>query len=315
MHGFINLNKPLGLSSAQAVERVKKILRSSLRAEGEAIQPGLPRRSAPRNDIKIGHAGTLDPLASGVLVLALGEATKLVNYAQDAQKAYEFTATWGEARDTDDAEGAVVATSDKRPAQAEIEAILPQFTGEIMQAPPAFSAIKMGGKRAYAMARAGEAPEMQARPVRVDRLQVTGDRGQKDSHATSFFIECGKGTYIRSLARDMGQQLGVYGYVSMLRRVGVGKFGISDAISLDKLEEMVHKGDLGFLKPPQWVLDDILAFTLNEAEAGMLKRGQAIEKHPALASDQIVACVLGGTLIAVGRTDARFLKPERVFNL
>ncbi len=293
MHGFINLDKPLHMSSAQAVDQVKKQLRRITK------------------DFKIGHAGTLDPLASGVLVLAVGEATKLVNYAQDAPKEYAFTATWGQERSTDDAEGEVVQTSDKRPTLAEIEAILPQFIGDIQQTPPAFSAIKMGGKRAYAMARAGEAPEMVARGVRVDSLAISS----QNPDAATFLCACGKGTYIRSLARDMGRVLGVYGYVSMLRRTKVGKFHENNAISLEKLEELVHKGDLGFIEPPQVVLDDILAIQLNEAEAGMLRRGQCFEKTASLASERLVACLLGDKLIALARTDARFVKPERVFNI
>jgi len=294
MHGWINLDKPLHMSSAHAVDRVKKQLRKV------------------KKDFKIGHAGTLDPLASGVLVLAVGEATKLINYAMDSAKIYEFTATWGEERTTDDAEGEAVQTSDLRPTREAIEAILPAYQGEIMQAPPIFSAIKMEGRRAYDMARAGELPEMLPRPVRVDSLTI---KAFDNAQETSFLCHSGKGLYIRSLARDMGRQLGVYGYVSMLRRTGVGKFRENNAISLEKIEEMVHKGDLGFIKPPQSVLDDILAFQLSEAEAGALKRGQAISKPTHLASDILVACLLGETLVAMGRTDASFVKPERVFNI
>lgn len=295
LHGFIALDKPLGMSSAAAVNRVKHLLGKKT---------------------KIGHAGTLDPLASGVLVLALGEATKLVHYAQDAPKEYAFTTTWGQERSTDDAEGEVVATSDKRPTLAEIEAMLPQFIGDIQQAPPAFSAIKMGGKRAYAMARAGESPEMLARGVWVEQLIVNGGQGDGEwLHSSTFLCGCGKGTYIRSLARDMGRVLGVYGYVSMLRRTKVGKFPLEDAISLEKLEELVHKDDLGFIRPPQSVLDDILAYRVSEVEAAMLRCGQCFEKPTSLASDILVACVLGEKLIALGRTDARFVRPERVFNI
>lgn len=247
LNGFINLDKPLNMSSARAVDAVKRLL--------------------PRGT-KIGHAGTLDPLASGVLVLAVGKATKLIQHVQDAPKEYVFTATWGAERSTDDMEGEITITSDKRPTLAEIEAILPKFTGEIMQAPPAFSAIKIDGKRAYALARAGQAPEMKERMVRVDQLSVipaeAGIYSRMDSHLrgsdeTTFRVVCGKGTYIRSLARDMGRELGVYAYVSMLRRTRVGIFDENSAISLENLEKLVHKGDLGFLREPQAVLDDILA--------------------------------------------------------
>lgn len=310
MHGWITLDKPLHMSSAFAVDKVKKQLRTI------------------KKDFKIGHAGTLDPLASGVLVLAVGEATKLISYAQDAAKSYDFTATWGEERDTDDGEGTAVQTSDKRPTQAEIEAILPRFVGDIMQAPPAFSAIKMGGKRAYALARAGDAPEMKERQVRVFSLSRAESRdldpfagdpsatlrfAQDKQQVTAFSVDCGKGTYIRSLARDMGRELGVYGYVSMLRRTKVGKFNENSAISLEKLEELVHKGDLGFIEPPQKVLDDILAIQLSGAEAVTLKRGQPIQKT--IPADEIVVCLLNDTLVALGRSDGSFVKPERVFNI
>lgn len=244
LNGFINLDKPLNMSSALAVDVVKRIL--NLKKLG----------------IKIGHAGTLDPLATGVLVLAVGKATKRIQEVQDALKQYEFTVTWGEERNTDDGEGEVVATSDKRPTLADIEAILPEFTGDIMQTPPVYSAIKMGGKRAYDMARAGETVEMKARMVRVlslsraeprDLQQVEGDpstslRSAQDKfNTTTFKVTCSKGTYIRSLAHDFGRKLGVYGYVSMLRRTAVGSFRANDAISLENLEELVHKGDLSFI--------------------------------------------------------------------
>ncbi len=294
MHGWINLDKPLGMSSAFAVDRVKKIL--NLRKLG----------------LKIGHGGTLDPLATGVLPLAVGEATKLIPYAMDAAKAYSFTVAWGAERNTDDMEGEVTKTSDKRPSVADIEAVLPQFTGEIMQVPPAFSAIKQAGVRAYEAARGGEEMTLEARTVRVDELSV---QVADSADETTFLCRCGKGTYIRSLARDMGRVLGVYGYVSMLRRVTVGKFIENSAISLEKLEDLVHKGDLGFINPPQTVLDDILAYRLDEKEAALLKRGQWFEKPSSLASGSIIACIHGETLVAIARTDARLVKPERVFNI
>jgi tRNA pseudouridine55 synthase len=294
MHGWINLDKPYGMSSAFAVDRAKKELRKITR------------------DFKIGHGGTLDPLATGVLPLAVGEATKLIPFVMDAAKAYAFTVTWGEERNTDDMEGVVTQTSDSRPARSDIEAILPEFTGEIQQLPPAFSAIKVDGVRAYDAARAGEALELKPRTVRVDSLNI---QGSDNVNETTFLCHCGKGTYIRSLARDMGRRLGVYGYVSMLRRIKVGKCTENDAISLDKLEELVHKNDLGFLTPPQAMLDDILAISLSAEEAATLKRGQWIEKPPSLASGTLVACMLGGDLVAIAKADARFLKTERVFNI
>lgn len=312
LNGWITLDKPLGMSSAFAVDKVKKQLRTITK------------------NFKIGHAGTLDPLASGVLVLAVGEATKLIQFAMDAPKEYIFTATWGEERDTDDGEGLAVATSETRPTTEEIEALLPRFTGPIQQVPPPFSAIKVGGQRSYDRARAGEAVELKARDVTIfslfraqsrDLPPADGDpsaalRSAQDKvNETIFLTHCSKGTYIRSLARDMGRELGCYGYVSMLRRTRVGKLTENDAISLEKLSEMVHKGDLGFLTPPQAMLDDILAISLNAEETKQLKTGGWLPKPPELPSDQPVACLFEGYLVAIARIDAAFLKPVRVFNI
>jgi len=312
MHGWINLDKPLNMTSARAVDAVKYML----------------KRAGVLGKSKIGHGGTLDPLATGVLPLALGEATKLIPYAMDAAKAYAFTVTWGEERTTDDAEGEIVKKSDKGTSLTEIQAILSKYTGEIEQMPPAFSAIKVDGKRAYDMARAGEVVELKARTVRVDQLAVSSWQLEDSKQAadmptancqllaaTTFLCHCGKGTYIRSLARDMGRDLGVFGYVSMLRRVKVGKLNENNAISLDKLEEMVHKGDFGFLRPPQDMLDDILAIPLNAEETAKLKSGQWLSKPTSLHSGTIVACMSGEVLIAMARIDGPFLKAERVFNI
>lgn len=185
INGWIVLDKPSGITSAHAVNKVKRIL----------------------NPEKIGHAGTLDPLASGILPLALGEATKTVAFMMDAGKAYFFTVKWGAETDSDDSDGTVTRTSDKRPSREEIEKILANFVGEIDQTPPSYSAIKVEGKRAYELARAGETPEMKSRKVRVDSLEIQSH----DGDSSSFVCHCGKGTYIRSLARDMGQLLGCYG--------------------------------------------------------------------------------------------------------
>lgn len=287
--GWLVLDKPLNMSSAHAVDVVKRIMRP----------------------MKIGHAGTLDPLATGILPLALGEATKLSQFGMDSSKAYSFEVTWGAERDSDDMEGEVTITSEKRPSQAEIEALLPQFVGLIQQAPPAYSAIKIDGKRAYAMARAGEAPEMKLREVRVDSLTIV----HHDLDRTVFHCECGKGTYIRSLGRDMGRVLGCYGHISMLRRTRVGNFSENDAISLEKLEEIVHKGDLGLLKPPQAMLDDILAINLSEAEAALLMRGMPITNPSQLADESLVVCEKDGVLVAMAKVSGSSVKPIRVFNL
>lgn len=317
MHGFLILDKPTGITSAHAVAKVKRLLKPS----------------------KIGHAGTLDPLASGVLPLALGEATKVISYMVDASKAYTFTATWGEQRDTDDLEGKPTATSDNRPTREHIEALLPQFTGPILQTPPNYSAIKVDGKRAYDMARGGEALELKPREVQVDSLIISSslvgeDQGGGElsttsymesypppnplpegegANKTTFLCHCGKGTYIRSLARDMGLALGCFGHISALRRVKVGKFTENHAISLEVLGEMVHKDDLGFLLPVESVLDDIPAFEVTLDQAALLKRGQFIPTpHPDCESASVMC---RGTLVAMAVVSQGMMRPVRVFNL
>ena len=286
MHGWLILDKPSGITSAHAVAKVKRLLK-----------PG-----------KIGHAGTLDPLASGVLPLALGEATKTVGYMMDASKAYLFTVLWGSETDSDDSQGKVTLTSPNRAALSQIEAILPEFIGQIDQAPPSYSAIKIDGKRAYALAREGHAPEMKARKVRVDSLEMT----EQNAESTSFICHCGKGTYVRSLARDMGRRLGCYGHIVALRRIKVGKFTENHAISLEKLEEMVHKGDLGFFQPVTSALDDIPAVTLTANQATWLKQGQSVENS---GMNGTVKLLCDGKLIAIGDAAGGRITPRRVFNL
>ncbi|MBY0407290.1 MAG: tRNA pseudouridine(55) synthase TruB, partial [Rickettsiales bacterium] len=249
VHGWIILDKPSGITSAHAVAKVKRLLKAE----------------------KIGHAGTLDPLASGVLPLALGEATKTVTYMMDTTKLYSFTATWGQERDTDDSEGQVVAESAERPKKEDILYVLGQFVGPLKQTPPVYSAIKMDGKRAYAMARAGEEVVMEARDVTVFRLELS----DYAPDSASFICECSKGTYIRSLARDMGRALACLGYISALRRLKVGNFGESDAISLEGLEEMVHN-PATYLRPVESALDDILAWDITPDQALELKMGRSI---------------------------------------
>ncbi len=248
MNGWINLDKPLDMTSARVVAKVKWLLYQ------------LPKKDSEKRKIKIGHAGTLDPMASGILPLAVGKATKTVQYMMDAGKTYEFTVTWGQERATDDAEGEVTATSDNRPSEAEILAIIPQFIGDISQTPPNYSAIKLGGKRAYDLARTGQAMDIKSRQVFVKSLEIQKPTTDHRLLTTDFICYCGKGTYIRSLARDMGRVLGCYGYISALRRTQVGKFTESSAISLEILENMVHKGCLDFLLPVETPLDDILAW-------------------------------------------------------
>jgi tRNA pseudouridine55 synthase len=252
VHGWLNLDKPIGMTSTQALGRVRRIL----------------------NAQKLGHAGTLDPLATGILPIALGEATKTIPYAQDADKVYRFTVQWGEARDTDDCEGDVTDTSPNRPARAEVEALIPRFVGDIEQTPPRFSAIKIDGQRAYDLARAGEAVEIKSRTVSVYTLNLL----ETTDDTAIFELECGKGTYVRSIARDMGQILGCFGHVSALRRLAVGGFTEEDAISLDVFEKMMQSATPDqVLHPVETVLDDIPALAMTDAEISRIRQGQTLK--------------------------------------
>jgi tRNA pseudouridine55 synthase len=216
VHGWVVLDKPVGMTSTQAVGAIKRLFKSKT----------------------AGHAGTLDPLASGCLPVAMGEATKTVPFVMDGRKSYRFTVRWGEERDTDDAEGRVTGRSDRRPGRAEIEALLPAFTGAILQVPPQYSAIKVAGERAYDLARDGEAVELKARPVQIDRLTLLA---VPDAERAEFEAECGKGTYVRSLARDMGRALGCLGHIEALRRQSVGGMGAETMISLEQLSHLCDR--------------------------------------------------------------------------
>jgi len=252
VHGWLNLDKPQGLTSTQAIGRVRRILDAQ----------------------KLGHAGTLDPLATGILPIALGEATKTIPYAQDADKVYRFTVKWGEARNTDDCEGEVTATSDKRPTEAEIRAIIPRFIGEIEQIPPQFSAIKIDGQRAYDLARAGEDVAIKPRTVTVYELEMVA----YTPDSAVFELECGKGTYVRAIARDMGQILGCFGHVTALRRLAVGGFTEEDAISLDEFEKIMQSASPDqVLLPVETVLDDIPALAMTDAEISRIRQGQTLK--------------------------------------
>lgn len=251
IHGWINLHKPVGVTSTQALGIVKR-----------ALKP-----------MKAGHGGTLDPLADGVLPICLGEATKTVNFAMDAMKIYEFEITWGEQRSTDDAEGEVLASSDARPTLTAIEALLTEFTGDIEQIPPQFSAIKVDGERAYDIARDGEQIELKSRAVYIEILSVV----KHESDTTRFTCTCGKGTYIRSLARDMGLKVGCYGYISALTRTAVGPLTLESAISLDIFKEMIdNTPDYNVMLPIETVLDDIPVLALKEQEAQRLRNGNPL---------------------------------------
>ena len=296
VHGWVILDKPYGMTSTQAVGKLRFLF----------------------NAEKAGHGGTLDPLATGLLPIALGEATKTVSHAMDGRKIYRFTARWGEERSTDDLEGEVTATSGTRPTQSEIEHILPRFTGEIMQAPPAFSAIKVDGERAYDLARVGEAVDLAPRPVLIEVLTLVE---ATPDHAT-FEVTCGKGTYIRSLARDMGRALGTAAHVSMLRRVAVGPFTEAHMISLENLTELSHKapgGDAmkGALLPIETVLDGIPALAVDEEKARRLKLGQPVLLRGANApiAEDAVLVTCGGKPVGIGQISEGTLKPKRLFNL
>ncbi len=303
VNGWIILDKSSGMTSTDAVNRVRRLF----------------------NAEKAGHAGTLDPLATGILPIALGEATKTIPYIQDAAKLYRFAAVWGEARNTDDAEGVVTHTSDKRPTDAEITAILPRFTGEIDQVPPKFSAIKINGERAYDLARAGEDVELASRKVWIDSLKLLENTREK----AVFEVDCGKGTYMRSLVRDMAQALGTFGYISDLRRLAVGHFDEKSAILLDDLEKIVHSPQpYACLLPVETALADIPALALTEQEAGRLVNGQVVsfisrQDIGRLATAGIdiqegpcVALATSGQrAVAVVEVDGPQVRPVRVLNL
>jgi tRNA pseudouridine55 synthase len=293
INGWIILDKPLGLSSAQGVAAVKRILR------GAGIRPD-----------RIGHGGTLDPLATGVLPIAVGEATKLVGRMLDATKGYDFTVQFGSATATEDAEGLVTATSDVRPAAAAVAAVLPRFTGPIAQVPPAYSALKIDGKRAYALARAGKTVALATRHVTILDLTLTATT--PDSATLSATVS--KGTYIRSLARDIALALGTVGHVTMLRRTKAGAFGLDQAISLDKFASLVHVAALEqALLPLMAGLDDIPALAIDPAEAAALRQGRRLFGHPASPGTYLACC--GAVPVALVEIDQDQVRVLRGFNI
>ena len=327
--GWVNVDKPMGVTSTQVIGKIRRAL----------------------NAQKVGHAGTLDPLASGVLPIALGEATKTIPFIQDAFKTYAFTVTWGEQRSTDDAEGDVVASSEQRPTLADIEALIPEFTGEITQTPPQFSAVKINGQRAYDLARKGEEVEIKQREVFVEELKISrhpresGDLAPVTTRSplkvgmtdvedaemtgerlddTAFVMTCSKGTYVRSIARDMGVRLGCYGYVSALRRIAVGHFHADDAILLENIAEMDHiVAREAVLLPVQAGLDDIPALALTSSEVAVLRNGQALSfisksdfhRLEVLDGESDALAVFQDQAIAIVEIEGPSVNPVRVFNL
>ena len=294
LHGWIILDKPLGLGSTTAVSAVKRILR-------EAGEP----------KTKVGHGGTLDPLASGVLPIALGEATKLAGRMLDATKSYDFRIRFGEETDTLDAEGAVVARSNVRPTQEQLEAILGRFTGEIEQLPPAYSALKIDGKTAYASARAGEDVVMKARRIAIHALAA---RRSSEGDDIALSATVSKGTYIRSLARDIARALGTVGDVSYLRRSRAGPFGLDQAVSLDFLEETAKARQLTrTVLPLQAALDDIPALPVDPGQAQLLRHGQRLSGFPEQPGLQLATS--DDVPVALVEATADGLKVVRGFNL
>ncbi len=304
VHGWVVVDKPQGITSTQVVAIVKRVFDAQ----------------------KAGHAGTLDPMATGVLAIALGEATKTVAYAMDAEKTYRFTARWGEARDSDDAEGAVTATSDKRPSREEIEQAMPAFTGPIRQIPPSYSAIKVDGERAYDLAREGEAVVLEPRTVFI---KTVGLLGQPDTDHAEFEMHCSKGTYVRAWVRDLGLALGCFGHVSALRRTRVGGFSAEDAIGLETLGGFMHSpAAFEHLRPISTALDGIPALAVTGPDAVRLRSGNPILIRAAQfariadfasSSDDLqgltVFCSTGeGEPVALVAFEAGELRPFRVFN-
>jgi tRNA pseudouridine55 synthase len=292
INGWLVLDKPCGITSTQAVGAVRRIYKAK----------------------KAGHAGTLDPLASGILPIALGEATKTVPFVMDGAKTYRFEVRFGIETDTDDAEGKAAATSDARPNREAIEAALPSFMGVILQMPPQFSALKVDGERAYDLARSGESVVLAAREVEIGAFAL---RNMRDADHAEFSVECGKGTYVRSLARDLGRKLGCLGHVSALRRTAVGAFAEGDAVPLAALEQADETALAGFLRPVAAGLAALQQVSVSAADAEHLAQGRAVflKGRDAPILEGLVAVRSRGALVALAEMEAGALHPKRVFNL
>lgn len=296
VHGWLVFDKPQGMTSTKAVSRIRHLFEAE----------------------KAGHAGTLDPLATGVLPIALGEATKTVPFAVEGVKEYRFTVRFGAETDTDDAEGKVLAQSDKRPTREEIEAKLPDFTGEITQVPPRYSAVRVEGARAYDLARDEEAFELAPRIVSIERLVLVA---QPDRDRCVLEARCGKGTYVRALARDLGRALGAYAHVEALRRTRVGAFAEEGSVPLEKIEALAASGGhaalLSLLEPVETPLGALPGLTLSGPDADRLRRGQAVllRGRDAPIVEGTVYAICRGKLVALGEVHRGELKPKRIFNL
>jgi tRNA pseudouridine55 synthase len=296
IHGWLILDKPQGMTSTHALSKVKRAFGAK----------------------KAGHAGTLDPLATGCMPIAFGEATKTVPFAMDGEKVYRFTVAWGSETTTDDSEGAATVTSDKRPSEQDIIAILPDFTGSLTQTPPKFSAVKVQGERAYDLAREGEEVDLQPRQIEILNLELTSFA---EGEAV-FEARTGKGAYVRALARDMGRALGCYGHITALRRVSVGPFREEDLISLDEVDRLRlcapgEESLVDRLLPVETALDDIPALAVSGTDAARLRRGQAVllrgRDAPLLSGTCYVTAE--GTLVALAEAERGEIHPKRVFHL
>jgi tRNA pseudouridine55 synthase len=302
-HGWLVLDKPGTMTSTQAMAKVRWMM----------------------NAEKAGHGGTLDPIATGILPIAFGEATKTVQYAMDGHKTYRFVMKFGEATDTDDRAGQVIATSDVRPTDEQIEKALEAFQGLISQVPPQYSAIKVDGERAYDLAREGEAVELAARTVRIDGFHLTG---RPDNDHAEFEVECGKGTYMRSLARDLALAVGTVGHITVLRRLSVGPFTLANAVTLEQLEQIVAEGEPDrLLMPVAAPLDRLPAIDLTPVEADRLRHGQCVSLLRRADLDRLEAlrgaggeeatalALTEGRPVALVRLEGGELRPARVLNL
>jgi tRNA pseudouridine55 synthase len=299
VHGWLILDKPLGISSAQAVTAVRRVFKAQ----------------------KAGHSGTLDPLATGVLPIALGEATKTVPYVMDTEKSYDFVVRWGERRSTDDKEGEVLETSDVRPDAAAIEAALGAFIGDIQQVPPQYSAIKLDGERAYDLARSGEDVVLQPRTITIHVFELVE---MIDRDHALFHVESGKGAYMRALARDIAEAVGTVGHIAELRRLRVGPFDEADSISLDSLAALEdNPAAFEYLRPVETALDDIPALALKGPEANTLRNGQGVPVFRAadrsrfgdLHEGDTVYATEAGVPVAIARIEEGLIRPVRVLNL
>jgi tRNA pseudouridine55 synthase len=294
--GWLILDKPVGVTSTHALGIIKRIYKAS----------------------KAGHAGTLDPLASGILPLAFGEATKTVPYVMDGEKAYRFTVTWGVETNTDDSDGEMVNSSAERPTQQQIEAILPRFIGIIMQTPPQFSALKVQGERAYDLAREGEIVKLEPREVEITLLRLV----ETTSETATFEAECGKGTYVRALARDFGRLLGCFGHITALRRTRVGPFSEGEAVTIDEVRSAGEEGPqapdlMAIMQPVERGLTSLPSVSIGSHDANRLMNGQSI-----ILRGRDAPIILGqayaihhGKLIALVDGENGELKPRRAFHL